>query len=116
MPYDENYVKPKSYFEMTKIDKESSLKIYKNSLSDLEESGLHLLIGDFFDVVALESQNIFPERDRLFQTFDGDSEMFDMRNFHLFDIFGLTEFLLDPFRDREPLNVTKIIFLFRCPK
>lgn len=31
LPYDENYVKPKSYFEMTKIDKESSLKIYKNS-------------------------------------------------------------------------------------
>lgn len=29
--FDKNYVKPVSYFEQTKIDKESSLKIYKNN-------------------------------------------------------------------------------------
>ena len=60
-------------------------------LADFEKCSLHLLVGNFLNTVTLETQNVFPERYRLFQTLHGDSEMFDMRNFHLFDIFGLTE-------------------------
>ena len=48
-------------------------------LAAAQESGLHLLVGDFFDGVAPGAQQFFKERNRLVQTSDGNSNVFNVR-------------------------------------
>ena len=51
-------------------------------LADLEEGGTNLLFLDFLDGVALQAQLLFPEGNGLVQAFDGNAEVFDMRDVH----------------------------------
>lgn len=43
-----------------------------------QESGLHLLVGHLFDVVALQTQYVFIIRQCGFDAFHCDTQMFDM--------------------------------------
>ena len=47
-----------------------------------QESGLHFLVGDFFDGVALGAKQRFKERNGLVQAGDGDSNVFNVRGLH----------------------------------
>ena len=51
-------------------------------LTDLEEGGTNLLFLDFLDGVALQTKLFFPEGNGLVQAFDGNAEVFDMRDVH----------------------------------
>ena len=52
-------------------------------LANLEESSLHFLVSDLFDVVAFHPQDVFVIGDGGFQTFHGNAEMFDVGNVHI---------------------------------
>ena len=54
-------------------------------LTAAQESGLHLLVGDFFNGVALGAKQFFEERNGLVQACDGDSNVFNVRRLH--DLF-----------------------------
>lgn len=51
-------------------------------LAAAQESGLHFLVGDFFDGIALGAKQLFKERNGLVQTRDGDSNVFNVRWLH----------------------------------
>ena len=55
---------------------------FEFGLSDLEESGLYLLVSDFFDCIALEAENVLIVRNGFVKRLDGDSEVFDVSEFH----------------------------------
>ena len=58
------------------------LEEFEFGLADLEESGLDFLVSDFFDGVALQTENVFIIGDSLFQRVDRDSEVFDVCEIH----------------------------------
>ena len=51
-------------------------------LTAAQESGLHLLVGDFFDGVALGAKQFFKERNGLVQACDSNSNVFNVRGLH----------------------------------
>ena len=51
-------------------------------LAAAQESGLHFLVGDFFDSIALGAKQRFKERNGLVQACDGDSNVFNVRWLH----------------------------------
>ena len=51
-------------------------------LAAAQESGLHFLVGDFFDGVALGAKQFLEERNGFVQASDGDSNVFNVRWLH----------------------------------
>ena len=60
----------------------SSFKQLYFSLTHFKESGLNLLVGNFFDGEAFYSQNVLIERYGFFKACYGNTYVFDMRNVH----------------------------------
>ena len=60
----------------------SRLEELEFGLSNLEERSLYFLVGNFFDRVALHSENVFIIRNGFVKALDSDSEMFDVRDIH----------------------------------
>ena len=58
------------------------LQKFDFGLAAAQESGLHFLVGDFFDGVALGAKQFFKERNGLVQARDGDSNVFNVRWLH----------------------------------
>ena len=56
-------------------------------LAHLEESGRYLLVSNFFNGKALESQHVLVERNGLLKRGNSDSHVFDVRNVHNFLFF-----------------------------
>jgi hypothetical protein len=51
-------------------------------LAYLKKSGLHFLVGNFFDGKTFKAENVLVERDSLFQRGNGDTDVFDMGDVH----------------------------------
>jgi hypothetical protein len=51
-------------------------------LAATQESGLHLLVDDFFNGIALGAKQFFKERNGLVQACDGDSNVLNVRGLH----------------------------------
>ena len=51
-------------------------------LAAAQESGLHFLVGYFFDGIALGAKQFFKERNGFVQACDGDSNVFNVRGLH----------------------------------
>jgi len=66
----------------------SSLEKLNLGLTYLEEGGLYLLVGYFFNGKALDAQHVLVERNCLVKRGDGDSHVFDVRNVHNFLFFN----------------------------
>ena len=58
------------------------LQKFDFGLAAAQESGLHFLVSDFFDGIALGAQQFFEERNGLVQACDGDSNVFNVRWLH----------------------------------
>ena len=54
------------------------LKQLKFYLATFQECGLYFLVGHFFNGVALKSKNVFEIRQSLFDTGNGNSQVFDV--------------------------------------
>jgi hypothetical protein len=63
----------------------SRLQKFDFGLAAAEESGLHLLVGYFFNGIALGAKQLFKERNGLVQACDGDSNVLNVRWLH--DLF-----------------------------
>jgi hypothetical protein len=51
-------------------------------LAAAQKSGLHFLVGNFFNGIALGAKQLFKERNGLVQACDGDSNVFNVRWLH----------------------------------
>jgi len=58
------------------------LQQFNLGLSDFEKGGPDLLLLDFFNGITLQAKLFFPEWDRFVQTFDGYTNVFNMRQVH----------------------------------
>ena len=60
----------------------SAFEQFDFGLTNLEECGFHLLVGNFLDGKTFKAENLLVERDRSPMLWNGNADVFDMGNFH----------------------------------
>ena len=55
--------------------------------ADFKESGLHLLVGYFFNSIAFQAHDIFPITDSFIKISHGNADVFNVRRGHIIYIF-----------------------------
>ena len=71
------------------------LKELQLHLANLEEGGLHFLVFNYLGLVALEAEYVLEIGENFFNAFNGDADVFDLRNLHCLLVFRFVKFVCD---------------------